>query len=128
MPACACATTRSAAAICSSSARSSGSNAFSRASQLVTATSLSCNASSASRSGCTLPPCVLENLPARTLGISFIRYRSLFKGQAGFVRLRGEIDFLLLARDFPIEPSRLQPIHRTLEGHVGLLVAEPLCL
>src|ERR1041385_1749854 len=77
MPARAWSTTRSAAAICSSRARTSGSNAFSRASQLATATSFSCNDSSASRSGCTLPPC---NLVTGIHSSEFIENGALFHG------------------------------------------------
>src|SRR5258705_1690113 len=117
-------TTRSAAAICSSSTRSSGSNAFSRASQLATATSLSCSANNASRSGCTLPPCVLENLPGGTFSVSFIRQCVLFQSEPGLVGFGREIDFLLFARDLSIEPPRLQPVHRALEHEIGLLVLQ----
>src|SRR5206468_6104869 len=126
MPARAWATTRSAAAICSSSARTSGSSAFRRASQLATATSASCRTNNASRSGCTLPPCMLENFPRRTLRVSFSRQRFLLQSQAGLVRLGGEIDLLLLPGDVAIQAPRLQPIHRALEHRIGLLRAETL--
>src|SRR6185437_1906982 len=128
MPARACATTRSAAAICSSSTSSSGSSAFSRASQLATATSLSCSASNASRSGCTLPPCRLEDFPGGTFSVSFIRQCSLFKSETRLVGFGREVDFLLLARDLAIEPPRLEPVHRALEHEIGRLVAQSLGL
>src|SRR5580765_2155274 len=101
MPARACATTRSAAAICSSRTRSSGSSAFSRASQPATATSLSCSASNASRSGCTLPPCMLEDFPGGTFSVSFICQSSFLQSQPKFVWFGCKIDFALNSPDFP---------------------------
>src|SRR5919204_1771115 len=128
MPARAWRRTRSAAATCSSSARISGSRAFSRVSQLETATSLSCNNSSASRSGCTLPPCMLENLPGRTLGVSLTGQCFLFKRQSRLLRFGREVDFLLFAVDFAIQQTRLEPIHRALENDVRPLIGHALRL
>src|SRR5213594_3424114 len=88
MPARAWATMRSAAATCSSNARTSGSSAFRRASQLATATSASCRTSNASRSGCTLPPCRLNDSIGRSLSIT----------------LSGEADFFMLRK----RPSRMK--------------------
>src|SRR5436190_22074821 len=122
------ASTRSAAAICSSNARASGSSAFSRTSQLASATSLSCNASNDSRSGCTLPPCMLDDFPGGTFGIALVGQCLLFHGQPRLFLFRREIDFLLLAREFAIEPSGLEPVHRALEQQIRLLTAQALGL
>src|SRR5256885_2287000 len=121
MPARACSTTRSAATTCSSSRRTSGSSAFSRASQPATATSLSCRTNNASRSGCTLPPCGLNDSIGGSLGVTL-------GGEADF--LMSEIRFLCIARerqraidslDFPIQASGLELVHGTLEYGVRWL-------
>src|SRR6266480_6797375 len=112
MPARAWATMRSPAATCSSSARTSGSSAFSRTSQLATATSASCRTNNASRSGCTLPPCRLEDLPSRTFGISFISQGSFLESQTDFLVFGGEVDLALYSNNFPRFPVSVDVVER----------------
>src|SRR5919108_3362700 len=119
MPARACNTARSATAICSSSARSSGSNAFSRVSQLATATSLSCNASNASRSGCTLPPCRLNDPVRRPLRIALGRQAELLGGELRLLILGGKGNRAIDPVDLAVQSASLQPIHGALEHDVG---------
>src|SRR2546426_10887010 len=128
MPARACATTRSAAATCSSNASVSGSSALSRASQLATATSLSCRANNASRSGCTLPPCRLNDSIGRPLGIALGGESLLLMREVRFLVIAGEGDCTIDALDFAIEAACLESIHGALEHNVGLIGAEPFGL
>src|SRR5438876_862618 len=128
MPARADSTTRSAVTICSSSRRSSGSSAFSRASQLATATSLSCRTNNASRSGCTLPPCRLNDSIGRPLGIALGGESLLLMREFRFLVIAGEGECAIDALDFPIEATCLESIDRALEDHVGLDGAEPFGL
>src|SRR5437667_10417809 len=124
----ACSTTRSAAAICSSSVCTSGSSAFSRASQLMSATSLSCNVNNASRSGCTLPPCRLNDSIGRPLGIALGGESLLFMREVRFLVIAGEGEGAIDALDFPIEATRLESIDGALEYNVGLIGAQPFGL
>src|SRR3989449_8400775 len=128
MPARACATTRSAAATCSSNASVSGSSAFSRASQLATATSLSCRTNNASRSGCTLPPCRLNDSVGRPLGVALGGESLLLMREFRFLVIAGEGECAIDALDFPIEAPGLESIDRALEDHIGLVGAEPFGL
>src|SRR5213596_968895 len=128
MPARAWATMRSAAATCSSSAWISGASAFSRASQLATATSLSCRANNASRSGCTLPPCGLNDSIGRPLGIALGGESLLLMREVRFLVIAGERDCTIDALDLPIEAACLESIDGALEHNVGLIGAEPFGL
>src|ERR1044072_5857214 len=128
MPARAWSTTRSAAAICSSSARTSGSNAFSRASQLATATSFSCNDSNASRSGCTLPPCRLNDSVRRPLRVALGGEAHLVLRQGGLLGFGGKRDRAIDPLDLAVEAPRLEPVHGALEHDVRLFGAKPLGL
>src|SRR2546427_164643 len=128
MPARACSTTRWAATICPSSRRSSGSSASSRPPQLATATSFSCNANNASSSGCTLPPCRLNDSIGRPLGIALGRESLLLMREFRFLVIAGEGECAIDALDFPIEAPGLESIDRALEDHIGLVGAEPFGL
>src|SRR6266550_1533697 len=128
MPARAWSTTRSAAAICSSSARSSGSNAFSRASQLATATSLSCRTNNASRSGCTLPPCRLNDSVGGSLGITLGGEADFLMSQVRFLGIARERQRAIDTLDFPVQTPGLELVYGALEYRVRLLGTEPFGL
>src|SRR3989475_7785416 len=117
-----------AATICPSSSPSSGSTAFSRAPQLATATSFSCNANNASRSGCTLPPCRLNDSIGRPLGIALGGESLLLMREFRFLVIAGEGECAIDALDFPIEATCLESVDGALEDHVGLVGAEPFGL
>src|SRR6266536_4998862 len=128
MPARAWATMRSAAATCSSSAWISGASAFSRTSQLATATSLSCNANNASRSGCTLPPCGLNDSIGRSLGVTLSGEADFFMREGRFLSIARKRQRAIDALDFPIQAPGFKLVHGALEERIRLLVAEPFRL
>src|SRR3989454_7277521 len=128
MPARACSTTRSAATCCAYRCSRSGPSPSSRAPHHATATSFSCNANNASRSGCTLPPCRLNDSIGRPLGIALGRESLLLMREFRFLVIAGEGECAIDALDFPIEATCLESIDGALEDHVGLVGAEPFGL
>src|SRR5438046_9061104 len=126
MPARAWATLRSAAATCSSSSRTSGSSAFSRTSQLATATSASCRTNNASRSGCTLPPCRLNDSVGRSLGITLDGEADFFMREGRLLSIARKRQRAVDALDFPIHASGFTLGNGALAERVRFVAPEAL--
>src|SRR3990172_10772356 len=126
MATCAAASARSPAAWASSSAVSSGSSAPSASSVTMTAWSLSCSANNVSSSGCTSPP--RSDLVARIPLAELVEHAALLRdqGHLSFGTLERESAVELLQR--PLQPARLDPVHRPLVQLVGIALPQPFRL
>src|SRR2546422_6803041 len=118
IPRCALSSTRSAAASSSASAPVSGSSPRSASSTAITAWSFCCSANNASRSGCTTPPlgyAVLRKPPVP------LQHEALHLAHHAVLLLhRRQRQRALQFVHLPLDPPRLDPVHRPLEQLVGL--------